>query len=174
MNLTISQALINGIFDRGRDDDDRREALQVSMLKIFPLVIATSFSISTKESVKYQYLIPQALMRVASKKGIDGIAYFSIKGSDEFEFPQGVNLAIPATDISDEISKPILYLENCKEECQSDKSYINTICTKYNDFGLESFTAKVEMDGEMRFYGDTDYGKFDDYLTAQLKYSHKK
>ena len=65
-------------------------------------------------------------------------------------------------------------MENCKEECQSDKSYINTICTKYNDFGLESFTAKVEMDGEMRFYGDTDYGKFDDYLTAQLKYSHKK
>lgn len=185
LNLTTSQALINGIFDRGCDDDDRREALQISMLKIFPLVIATSFSVSTEESIKYQYLIPQALMRVASKKGIDGIAYFSMKGNDEFEFPQGVNLAIPATDISDsnlysekckgfEISKPIPYLENCKEECQSDKSYINTIYTKYNDCGLELFTAKVEMDGEMRFYGDTDYGKFDDYLTAQLKCSHKK
>lgn len=184
LNLTISQSLISGIFDR-KYYDNRREALQVSMLKIFPLVIATSFSVSTDESIKYQYLLSQALMRVVCKKGIDGIAYFSMKGKDEFEFPQGVNLAIPATDISEsnlysqkcrgfEISKPIPYSEVCKQECQSAKSYINTIYTEDNDFDKKSVTTKVEIDGKMRFYGDTDLGKFDDYLTAQIKCPLKK
>lgn len=184
LNLTISQALINGVSNR-MSSDPRREALQVSMLKIFPLVIATSFSVSTEENIKYQYLLSQALMRVAEKKGIDGIAYFSMKGEDEFEFPQGVNLAIPATDISDrnlysekcwdfEISKPKPYSEVCIQECQSKKSYINSIYTKYNECGMESFTAKMEIDGKLKFYGDTDYGKFDNYLTGQIKCYPKK
>ena len=40
-------------------------------------------------------------MRCASRIGIDGIAYLSMKGKDEFQYPQGVNLAILATDISE-------------------------------------------------------------------------
>lgn len=38
----------------------------------------------------------------------------------------------------------------------------------------KSVTTKVEIDGKMRFYGDTDLGKFDDYLTAQIKCPLKK
>lgn len=178
LNLTISEALINGIYNRC-NSDDRRNKLQVSMLKIFPLVMATSFSVSTEENIKQQYLISQALMRVAGKKGIDGIAYFSMKGKDEFEFPQGVNLAIPATDISEnnlysekclgfEISKPILYLAY-REDKTKFKSYINTIYSKYDDCGIESFMSKLDVDGKFEFYGDTCYGKFDDYLTTLLK-----
>lgn len=74
LNLTISQALINGM-----GDVDRK--LQNSMLKIFPLVIATSFSIKNDERIKYQYLISQILMKVANENGIDGIAYLSMKAS---------------------------------------------------------------------------------------------
>lgn len=92
LNLTISQALINGICNRYHDDSNgRRRKLQISMLKIFPLVIATSFSVNSEEKSKNQYLLSQALMRVASKSGIDGIAYLSMKGEDEFQYPQGVN-----------------------------------------------------------------------------------
>lgn len=178
LNLTISEALINGIYNRARDTDNtRRHKLQVSMLKIFPLVMATSFSVDTEEKIKYQYLLSQALMRVATDCGIDGIAYFSMKGEDEFEFPQGVNLVIPATDISDrnlyskkcqgfEISKPILY---CKQNGGKIKSYINEIYKKYDDLKMESFTAKMNVDGVMQFYGETCYGKFDDFLTTYLK-----
>lgn len=178
LNLTVSQALINGIYNRVMDaDNERRSKLQVSMLKIFPLVMATSFSVDTEEKIKYHYLLSQALMRVAVQSGIDGIAYFSMKGENEFEFPQGVNLAIPATDISDrnlysekcqgfEISEPILYNG---QEGGEIKSYINEIYGKHDDFGNESFTAKLNVDGETKFYGETCYGKFDDFLTTYLK-----
>jgi hypothetical protein len=178
LNLTISQALINGVFNRSRDVKDRKRCkLQTAMLKIFPLVIATSFSVEGNEKIKYQYLLSQALMRVANRNGIDGIAYLSMKGDDEFQFPQGVNLAIPATDISDsnlysqkckgfEISKPILY---CGQEGKGVKSYINEVFTKYDLKGFESFTSKLNIDGEMKFYGDTCYGKFDDFITTSFR-----
>ena len=180
LNLTISQALINGIYERIRDDnnDNGRTLckLQNAMLKIFPLVIATSFSVESEEEMKYQYLLSQALMRVANRNGIDGIAYLSMKGIDEFQYPQGVNLAIPANDISDKnlysekckgfkISKPILY---CGQEGKGAKSYINEINTKYDSNGFESFTSKLNIDGEMKFYGETCYGKFDDYIVSHF------
>ncbi len=180
LNLTISQALINGIYERIRDDKSEsciiRYNLQNAMLKIFPLVMATSFSVDKEEGIKYHYLLSQALMRVANRNGIDGIAYLSMKGTDEFQYPQGVNLAIPANDISDEnlysekckgfkISEPILY---CGQEGKEVKSYINEIYTKYDANGFESFTSKIDIDGEMKFYGDTCYGKFDDYIVSHF------
>lgn len=177
LNLTISQALINGIYDRNRDgNNSTRCKLQKAMLKIFPLVIATSFSVENEEEKKYQYFLSQVLMKVANRKGIDGIAYLSMKGWNEFQYPQGVNLAIPANDISEnnlysekckgfKISKPILY---CGQEGKGARSYINEIFTKCDSSKLESFTSKLNIDGEMKFYGDTCYGKFDDYIVSTL------
>lgn len=177
LNLTISQALINGIYNRSRDgNDSARGKLQNAMLKIFPLVIATSFTVKNEEEMKYQYLLSQTLMRVANNKRIDGIAYLSMQGTDEFQYPQGVNLAIPANDISDsnlysekckgfQISNPILY---SGQEGKDAKSYINEIYTEYDSSGFESFMAKVSIDVEMKFYGGTCYGKFDDYIVSTL------
>lgn len=170
LNLTISQALINGI-----GNVDRK--LQNSMLKIFPLVIATSFSIKNEERIKYQYLISQILMNVANENGIDGIAYLSMKGKDELQFPQGVNLVIFAHDISNEnqysekcsgfiVSKPVLYQA---QEGKHRKSYINEAYSKNYSNGGESFAAKLEIDGKNEYYCDTCYGKFDNYLVSTLK-----
>lgn len=179
LNLTVSQALINGIYGRERDGDDKvRRRIQNAMLKIFPLVIATSFSVESEEKIKYHYLLSQTLMKVVAKKGIDGIAYLSMKGDDEFQYPQGVNLAIPANDISDDnlyskkckagfrVSKPILY---CYQNSKGEKSYINENYPRYDSTGYENFTAKVSIDGEIKFYGDTSYAKFDDYLVDSFK-----
>lgn len=179
LNLTISQALINGICNRVADScDNRRNQLQLSMLKIFPLVIATSFTLKNEvNDCKYNYLLSQSLMRVANKHGIDGIAYFSMKGSNEFQFPQGVNLAIPATDISNQkmysekcdgfkISVPTKYDEQVEDKI---KSYINKVFKKYTSYGVESFTSKMDVDGKSQYYGDTNYGKFDNYLISLLK-----
>ena len=90
--MTISQALINGIYHKRIDNSEIKEKLQIMMLKIFPLIIATSFSVSEKNrEIKYEYLISQALMKVINEIGI---AYLSMKGKDEFQYPQGVNLAL--------------------------------------------------------------------------------
>ena len=176
LNMAVSQALINGIYNRNSGYNEIQHNLQNAMLKIFPLVMATSFSVQNEEKEKHQYLISQELMRCASKNGIDGIAYLSMKGDDEFQYPQGINLAIPATDISEnnlysekcsgfKISKPIMY---CKQTGGDKKSYINNIYTKQDPSGVESFPAKVCINGKKVFYGDTSYGKFDDYLVSTL------
>ena len=135
LNLTISQALINGIYNRGIDGDSEvRKTLQLSMIKIFPLVIATSFSIAQdKREKRYEYLISQALMEIIRELKIDGIAYLSMKGKDEFQYPYGVNLALPAFDISEEkhfskyceafdMTDPVKFEY---QTSRSHKSYIN-------------------------------------------------
>lgn len=177
LNLTIFPALINGICTRNIDSDNvKRYELQKDMLKIFPIVIATSFSVEQDEEVKYQYLFSQALMRQANKNGIDGIAYLSMKGENEFQYPQGVNLAIPAVDISENnnyskkcegfnISKPVLY---SGQEGKKKASYVNQIYKKYDSNGIESDFAKLDMDKEIKFYEDTAWSKFDDFLAEKI------
>lgn len=187
LNLTIPQSLINGIYNKGCDKPEIKAELQVMMLKIYPLVIATSFSISEENrKIKNEYLISQALMRVIKnmkieekdgKGGIDGIAYLSMKGKNEFQYPQGVNLALPAWDITEEkqygsicdkfdISLPAKFWRLRKT------SYINSIYTKEGECRSirEDYTAKLEVDGLLTYYGDTQYAKFDNYLVSRPQY----
>lgn len=140
-NLTISQYLINGINPPNKKSI-RRQQLQNSFIKIFPLVIATSFRvpryekeeqcIKERKEVKYEYLISQALMRVLKELRIDGIAYLSMKGKNGLQYPIGVNIAFPAFDISEdkeysqickgfEVSKPIKF--SGQREIASKKLY---------------------------------------------------
>lgn len=176
LNLTISQALINGIYQKSSHNSEKGHKLQIMMLKVFPLVIATSFSIKDRHrEIKYEYLISQALMRVINEIGIDGIAYLSMKGKNEFQYPHGVNLALPALDISEEkqysgicdmfnISSPVKYQHQANGV---KKSYINYIYKKVNKFGIENYMSKMDVDGKEIFYGDTEYGVFDNYLVSQ-------
>lgn len=185
LNLTISQALINGIYHRRIDNskNKEREKLQIMMLKIFPLVIATSFRVREKNrEIKYEYLISQALMKVVNEIGIDGIAYLSMKGKNEFQYPQGVNLALPAWDITEEkqyssicdafnISLPIKF---CQQDSGEKKSYINSIYKKQGSSDTYDYLSKVDIDGKGIYYGDTKYGKFDNYLVSQPLYKFEK
>lgn len=177
LNLTISQALINGIYNRNLKDDNNqiRYKLQNDMLKIYSLVIATSFSVEKQEETKFEYLLSQTLMKVVSKRGIDGIAYLSMKGENEFQYPQGVNLVIPATDISSDkpysekcdgfnVSEPVLYL---KQKCNKKKSYVNEIFGPHDDI-IGSVTPKMVIDGEQKPYSTTEFGEFDNYLVSHF------
>ncbi len=173
MNLTISQELINGFYNRPREgENEERRELWENMLKIFPLVIATSFFDESNQKVKYEYLLSQALMRVANERGIDGIAYFSMRGN--FQFPYEVNLALPAVGISEKkeysdickgfkISKPIM---DCVQK--HGKSYINKVNIKKCEYAYEKLGEfkVVDIDKELKPYSDTFYAKFDDYLVA--------
>lgn len=159
LNLTISQALINGIYNQLFDENDLRKRLQLSMLKLFPLVIATSYRVlETGRTLKYEYLISQALMKVISTMNIDGIAYLSMKGKNEFQYPHGVNLALPAFDISESNA----YSKYCKMFDVTPPVLFDSQITD----GQDSFMAKVDIDGQHKFYGDTIYADFDNFLVS--------
>ena len=78
---------------------------------MFPLAIATMYTIHTSdeerrqkynETNKSEYLLSQILMTSLKKAGIDGVAYLSRQGKDDFQFPQMVCLAIPVMGASEQ------------------------------------------------------------------------
>ena len=112
------------------------------MLKLLPIVFATSFSVNNEyRQEKYEYIIPQLIMQALSELNIDGVAYLSKQGKNDFQYPQGVNLAIPVLDISYEkeygevcnkfiITEPKGFKEYLESQTQS-KSYINRAFSDY-------------------------------------------
>lgn len=101
LNLTVSQALINGIYHKGIDDSKDKEK-----------------------------------------------QYSSI--CDKFN-----------------ISLPIKF---GKQDAETKKSYINSIYKKADKYGMEKYISKTDVDGNEIYYGDTKYGKFDNYLVSQSRY----
>src|SRR5690606_26457356 len=92
LNLAIPQMMINGY-----SDDDNLTTQFISMIEIFPLIIATSFKVSDQNrSFKSEYIISQLVMQCLNEHGIDGIAYISKRVvNDSTYYPYCVNLAVP-------------------------------------------------------------------------------
>lgn len=179
LNLVISQPLINGIFNRGRESEQSIEKkIQIKMLKLFPLVIATSFTVLEKErKFKSEYIISQLIMHCLKELQIDGVAYLSKKGKNDFQYPHGVNLAIPVFEGSEHekygevcdsfaLSEPINYetFLNLKISDFKEQSYINKIFREKNEYGYDNFNAKVDFNGDSTFYGNIKFSDFDNYL----------
>lgn len=178
LNLCVSQSLINGISNPYEDN-----AMHMKMLRIFPLVIATSVAIKEKDrDIKYEYLLSQSLMRVINLKGIDGIAYLSRQGKDDFDFPHTVSLAFPINDINDqqqygdlcncfEMTEPVKIKATLASKTEK-KSYILRNYPRYNTINgihkYENFSSKVYENEEMIFYQDTIYSTIDEYIEQQL------
>lgn len=160
------------------------------MIRVFPLVIATMFTIKTSdgdrkkkynEMIKYEYLLSQVLMNVLQKVGIDGVAYLSRQGKDDFQYPQMVCLAIPVNDMDENeeygdlindyvMTSPVLYNGFSDNRIYEKRSYINENYPKYTDCSsqqYENINAQVDIENEIKFYEDTLYSKFDDYLVNQ-------
>lgn len=186
LNLVVLQALMNGIASRV-DNNLVAKNIHNAMIRVFPLVIATMFTIKTSdkdrkekyhETIKYEYLLSQVLMNVLQKEGIDGVAYLSRQGKDDFQFPQMVCLAIPITDINSEneygdlincyeMTKPILINDKMHNE---KKSYINEKWPMYYKQkwdNAENINAKVYYAEQEIFYQETPFSKVDDYMVNQ-------
>lgn len=190
LNLVVSEPLINGIYNKAIDGEYERE-LQNIMIKIFPLVIATSFTVKTadierkekyKDEVKFEYLLSQRLIKAIKKANIDGVAYLSRQGVDDLQYPHGVNLAIPMNDINEgkeysdiydcmEITEPILVDKHLSatEIVGGKESYINKNYMEFHsgDSGLPSIMSKVEYKGKNVFYGKIPFSEIDNYLVNQ-------
>lgn len=195
LNLTVSEFLINGIFNKGLDKDEYSRELQSIMIKIFPLIIATSFTVNNsdeirkekyKEVIKYEYLLSQRLIKAIQKVNIDGVAYLSRQGENDLQYPHGVNLAVPMGDICErkeysdlykcfEITKPILLNEeNLKKEISEEISYINKHYLEFHydnaDFTIPNIMSTVFYKDKQVFYGKTPFSKLDNYLATQEYY----
>lgn len=188
LNLVVLQALLNGMISRPGDNCKHKE-LHNAMIRVFPLVIATMFTVQTTdkerenngEEFKAEYLLSQILMNAIQKVGIDGVAYLSRQGKNDFQYPQMVCLAIPVTDTNEKeeygklihdyvMTKPFLF--NSFEKDYQKKSYINESYPPYQkSLRIENYTSKVECDGQTMFYQDTMFSKMDDYLVNQIHLS---
>lgn len=170
LNLVISQALINGMCSIRNKSYKIEKELQREMLKIWPLVCATSFRVTEKNrNFKSEYIVSQLIMMNLRKLNIDGVAYLSKRVFDEFQYPQSVNIALPVFDITgnrygsicedfdltlpsnlDEFSK-------IKEPKIATKSYINQCFS-------EGFSSKINFNNENKAYSETIFSDYDNYL----------
>ena len=122
-------------------------------------------------------------MNVLQKEGIDGVAYLSRQGNDDFQYPQMVCLAIPVTNINSEdeygdlikcyeMTIPVLFSEFDENMHFEKKSYINEKWPTHLKYELcegerENYSAKVDYEGEEVFYQETPFSRMDDYLVNQ-------
>ena len=110
----------------------------------------------------YEYV----LMNVLQKVGIDGVAYLSRQGKDDFQYPQMVCLVIPVNDNSEEdeygglisdyvMTSPVLFNGFVDDRMYQKRSYINEKYPEYVEYSWgkdENFNAKVHFDGKTVFY----------------------
>lgn len=153
INLAISEGLINGMYTKMQDEYFSPEHdLQNEMMKIFPLVIATSFTIrdNSKSREKVEYIISHLIMEVLKSCNVDGVAYLSKRVEADIQYPCAVNLAFPVYDINDckeygkicdcfKVTKPKKITDLSKEETDS-KNYISTVYSeKYTEPSLKNY-----------------------------------
>lgn len=188
LNFIISQSLLNGMISSQNACFNNRE-LYNAILTVFPLAIATMFTIGTDdeerrkqgETFKAEYLLSQVLINALQKTKIDGVAYLSRQSKDDFEYPQMVCLAIPIPDANEKneygelindfvMTEPVLFNESIKDGRNGRKSYINEKFPPYlkKEWGKkDNFIAKIDNDGERKFYQETAFSRMDDYLVNQ-------
>lgn len=175
LNLVISQRLIDGM---DYDPFKPMPPLAFKMRVFFPLIIATSISTLQQDTTGYkpEYTISHLIMRSLKKLGIDGVAYLSARIDDEFQYPHGVNLAIPIFsdstkqvygDVSQcfEMTNSICFpcSERLSSEKPAHKSYINTI---YKD----GFSSTIDYFGTRMQYKETPFSFLDDELFGSSFY----
>ena len=193
LNLVIDYELINNQVKnliKFKDDRIKREEnikLLQSIIEIFPLVYATSFSINSKErKFKYEYIVSQLIMQCLSDLKINGIAYASKKVKKSTRaFPQCINLAISMkinkkfhfknerdkyADICENISltEPVNLSEFIK---MGGNNKTHTVGTWTKTFSYKFFSDNlpqclIYLGSREIQYKYTDFANFDNYIFA--------
>ena len=188
LNLVIDYRLVNKQLKVTKDKKDYNINLLESMLEIFPLVYATSFTIKNKERrFKSEYIVSQLIMQCLSDLNIHGIAYASKKVVDSIlAFPQCINLAIPMkinkkfkiqnesdnyADMCQNIllTNPVNFSEFIKMGGHNKTHTIGNWkpTFSYRLFGNGYFPeSKIYLSGKEIYYKDTEFANFDNYIFA--------
>ena len=172
LNMIVTPNLINGI-----DYDVYKDMTQLTydMRRLFPLMLAASVSFRPEDKLIFrpEYTLPNLIMCCLKELGIDGIAYMSTKGVDDFQFPQGINLALPVFDNADRGYGQIC---QCFEETDPREfSYLSLdqktgkkpVARSYvNSIEWTSFTGSVDYSGSRIPYSETPFATLDDELVS--------
>ena len=165
LNFTLPLKLLLGL-DIGNDVCENQ--LHPDLIKMYPLVLATSFHVEHKDrKFKSEYVISQLIMHCLKKLEIDGVAYMSTKSKGEMDFPLNVCLALPVFDEQSfdntfELTYPISlekYLNMNNKEQYKTRSFINGYYKTKEDtiVGLS----------DIPYFKNSIYSAFDDYLVNQ-------
>ncbi|GAB1779561.1 hypothetical protein PMEGAS67_50380 [Priestia megaterium] len=176
LNLAITKDLVHGFSKQNID----------SLVEFFPVVIATSFTVSdNKRQFKSEYIISQLIMQSLADFGIDGVAYISKRiehdtsgaSTGNENFPLCVNLAIPMKK-----DNPGIYSKFAKNLRLTEPSNYNDYLilkpqSKGNKISYANLfeQAQVTEKGQKINYNELAYSKFDDYLVnmEHLNYEDK-
>lgn len=172
LNMIVTPNLINGM-----DYNVYKGMTQLTydMRRLFPLMLAASVSFrpESKLPCRPEYTLPNLIMCCLKELGIDGVAYMSTKGVDDFQFPQGINLALPVFDNADSGYGQIC---QCFEETDPREfSYSSSgpkigekpVARSYvNSIEWTNFTASVDYNGKRIPYGETPFASLDNELVS--------
>lgn len=153
--------------------EDSEENLVKCWLQLFMLMIATSYRVKNSgEFIKPEYIISQEIMMACNKLGLDGVAYYSKRVSNESFAFCAINLALfirydggDRSGLSDrmKIDEPLCYAL-FKQLNQS---------LKYKEYDLRSvrhpFFSNMGTSVRNFPYLETDFYSFDRYLFSTWK-----
>lgn len=143
LNLAISPDFIETMSICHSDEDI---SFLKEMLEIFPLVYATSYNIlEQNRSFKSEYIVSHLVMQCMKELGIDAVAYFSKKISNETAYPYAINIAIP---VEKNFERDNTYWLKANEVFLSESIL-------YNDF-LEGYAGNINVD-MLNGFGYDDY-----------------
>lgn len=167
-NLAVSQELVNG-FSMGLISEKERILIQISMIKLLPIVFATSFTVNdmSRKGEKYEYIISHLIMQSLAHLNVDGVAYLSKQGKNDFQYPEGVNLAIPVYDINEQ--KP--YGNICKKFKITEPKAFKDIL-KYESNPIFTCYIQKAFKGHYEPIADNlDFARVDNNITT-LEYDY--
>lgn len=179
LNLAITQGIVSG-FTMGNEHKE----YAMSMIELFPLVMATSFKVIEGDRVfKSEYIVSQLIMQCLTELGVEGVAYISkqIEHNDlsiqlgNENFPTCVNLAIPMknnkNDQYSELAKKIPLTEPIKmDKCISliQNTSFNKQVVAYPNL----FDSQLTQNGVRRDYKTLEFSEIDDFLVNQKHVSY--
>ena len=180
--LNLASSKYFNIYDRRDSNNTILKEIWLSHLKLYPIIIATSFVVENHANgeIKYEYLLSQSLMRTLKENGINGIAYASKRNTNsDFAIPHNINLAILVDDVSEEndygtlknylsITEPQKFTQSFVDKISESNdniehhSYVNSNFSDPHDFN-----SKIHLLGDNELYSSSPYSIFDDYLVNQ-------
>lgn len=136
-------------------------------LKLYMLTIATSYRIKEEgRTFKSEYIVSQSIMMACKKLGLDGIAYYSKRVSDEIFALCAINLVL-FVDYKGEYSKLV---EHMKMDNAFNYGLYKQLCSSltYKDYNLRStktgYITNIGSYDRQYPYLETQFINFDKFL----------
>ncbi len=170
LNLCFQQHLING--KSSYIETIEEEKTFNYAIEIFPLIIASSFTIGEENRCfKSEYIISQLIMQVSKSLGINAVAYLSKRIEDFYAYPQAVNIAIliPQSELNSdnqywehssmvELTAPELFSDFLRNNPKTNRT------TFINKFYGNNVNGNVYLMGNKHKYTNLMFAKFDEFL----------